>query len=135
MPLRLPPAEIVREGPPPNDQLLVIRGGRNSLSDANLERASGDCWERYGFFGISVFGAPEGDLVALSGAVSQIRRRSELRLARCGELRTAGFEVAATFSNLLHFSIVLPDATTPTFAGLRSCFSEPVPNPGFESDR
>jgi hypothetical protein len=70
MPLRLPPAEIVRDGPPPDAQLLVVRGGRNSLSDANLERASGDCWEQHGFFGISVFGAPGGDFVALSGAVS-----------------------------------------------------------------
>ena len=88
-----------------------------------------------GFFGISVFGAPGGDLVALSAAVSQIRRRAELRLARCGELRTAGFEVAATFSNPLHFSVVLRDATPWTFAELRSCFSDPVANPGFEPDR
>ena len=135
MPLRLPPSEIVRGGPPPDDQLLVVRGGRNSLSDANLERASGDCWEQHGFFGISVFGAPGDDLIALSRAVSQIRRRTEVQLARCGELRAAGFEVAATFSNPLHYSVVLPDATPSTFAGLRSCFSEPVPNPGFQPDR
>jgi hypothetical protein len=135
MPLRPPPVEIVREGPPPDDQLLVVRGGRNSLSDPNLERASGDCWERYGFFGISVFGALGDDLVALSEAVTQIRRRPELRLARCGGLRSARFEVAATFSNPLHFSVVLPDATPSTFAALRSCFSEPVANPGFQPDR
>jgi hypothetical protein len=135
MPLRPPPSEIVRGGPPPDDQLLVVRGGSNSLSDANLERASGDCWEQHGFFGISVFGAPGDDLIALSGAVSQIRRRTELRLARCGELRAAGFEVAATFSNPLHFSVVLPDATPSTFAELRSCFSDPVANPGFQPDR
>jgi hypothetical protein len=52
--LRLPPAEILRERPPPDDQLLVVGGGRNTLSDANLERACGDCWEKYGFFGVSV---------------------------------------------------------------------------------
>jgi hypothetical protein len=135
MPLRLPAVEIVREGPPPDDQLLVVRGGRNSLSDANFERASGDCWEQHGFFGISVFGAPGDDLLALSEAVSQIRRRTELRLARCGDLRAAGFEVAATFSNSRHFSLVLPDATPSTFAAVRSCFSEPVANPGFQPDR
>jgi hypothetical protein len=135
MPLGLPPVEIVREGPPPDHQLLVVRGERNSLSDANLERASGDCWEQHGFFGISVFGAPGDDLVALSRAVSQIRRRTELRLARCGELRAAGFEVAATFSNPLQFSVVFPDATPSTFARLRSWFSEQVANPGFQPDR
>ena len=67
--------------------------------------------------------------------VSQIRRRPEVRVARCGELRTSGFEVAATFSNPLHFSVVLPDATAPTLARLRSCFSEPLANPGFQADR
>jgi hypothetical protein len=79
-----------------------------------------------------VFGVPGYDLVALSDTVNQIRRRPEVRLARCGELRRAGFEVAATFSNPLHFSVVLPDVTPSTFAGLRSCFAEPVANPGFE---
>ena len=112
-----------------------MRGGLNSLNDSNLERATGDCWEDYEFFGISVFGAQDDDLVALSGIVSQIRRRRELRVARCGELRTSGFEVAATFSNPLHFSVVLPDATAQTFASLRSCFSAPLANPGFQADR
>jgi hypothetical protein len=56
--MRLPPADIVRAEPRPGDQLLVVRGGRNSLTDTNLELATGDCWEEYGFFGLSVFGAP-----------------------------------------------------------------------------
>ena len=112
-----------------------MRGGRNSLSDANLERATGDCWEEYEFFGISVFGAPDDDLVGLCAMVSQIRRRPEVRVARCGELRASGFEVSATFSNPVHFSVVLPDVTSATFALLRSCFSEPVANPGYEPDR
>ncbi len=133
--MRLPPANIVRAEPPPDDQLLVVRGGRNSLTDTNLERATGDCWEEYGFFGLSVFGAPGDDLIALSERVGPIRRRPEVRVVRCGVLREAGFEVAATFSNPLHVSVVLPDATASTFAHLRSCFSEPMPNPGYEADR
>jgi hypothetical protein len=100
-----------------------------------LERASGDCRERYGIFGLSVFGALGDDLVAFSDAVTQIRRRPELRLARCGGFRSARFEVAATLSNPLHFSVVLPDATPWTFAALQSGFSEPVANPGFQPDR
>ena len=133
--MRLPPANIVRAEPPPDDQLLVVRGGRNSLTDTNLERATGDCWEEYRFFGLSVFGAPGDDLIALSERVGAIRRRPKLRVVRCGALREAGFEVAPTFSNPLHFSVVLPDATVSSFARLRSCFSEPVPNPGYEADR
>jgi hypothetical protein len=135
IPVRLPPARILRAGAPPDDQLLVVRGGRNSLSDANLERGTGDCWEEYEFFGFSVFGAPEDDLVGLSVMVSQLRRRPEVRVARCGELRALGFEVAATFSNPLQFSVVLPDVTPATFGRLRSCFSVAVANPGYEPDR
>ncbi len=131
MPLPLPPHEIVRAGPPPTDLLLVVRGGRDSLSDANLERAVGDCWLRYGFFGLSVFGAPDDDLAALSESVSQIRRRREVRVARCGQLRTAGLEVYATFVNPTHYSLILPDAMAATFGRLRTCFSDPQGNPGF----
>ncbi len=87
MALPLPPEEIVRQEAAPPDLLLVVRGGRNSLNDANLERAVGDCWLTYGFFGLSVFGAPDDDLVALSNSVSQVRRRREVRVARCGHLR------------------------------------------------
>lgn len=97
--VRLPPRYLLREEPPPDDLLLVVRGGVNSLSDATLERSASDCWGRYGFFGVSVFGAPAGDLLALSQSSTAIRRRSQVRTARCGSLRSAGFEVAATFPN------------------------------------
>lgn len=130
----MPPDHILRDEPPPGNQLLVIRGGRDSLSDVNLERSLADCWDEHGFFGVSVFGAPGDDLVTLSEEERQIRRRRQVRLARCGDLRAAGLEVAATFTNPRHFSIVLPDAVATTLTLLRSCFSEPVPNPGFRKD-
>lgn len=133
--LRLPPSEIIREEPTPDDLLLVVRGGRHSLSNANLERATADTWERYGFFGISVFGAPGDDLMALSSEVGAIRRRSEVRLARVGGLRAARYEVVPTFTNRAHFSVVLGEASVGAFALLRSCFSAPRPNPGYEPDR
>lgn len=114
---------------------MVVRGGRNSLDDVHLDRAVADCWERHRFFGLSVFAARDGDLAALSEHVPQIRRRAEVRVARCGDLRTAHFDVAATFTNPMHFSVVLPDATRPTFARLRESFSEPRQNPGYHPDR
>lgn len=94
----------------------------------------GDCWEQYGFFGVSVFGAPGDDLVVLSRSTMAIRRRSQVRAARCCSLRAAGFEVVATFANPGHYSVVLRDATPEPFALLRSCFSSPVDNPGFQPD-
>ncbi len=133
--MRLPPAEIVRDETLPGELLLVVRGGRDSLSDSHLERATTDTWERYRFFGVSVFGAPDGDLGALSRREPAIRRRAEVRVARVGVLRSSGFEVVPTFSNPVHFSIVMAGASTTVFAQLRSCFSTPQPNPGHEPDR
>jgi len=133
--VRLPPPSLLRDEPPPDDLLLVVRGGANSLSDAVLDRSAGDCWEQHGFFGVSVFAAPGDDLVALSQSNLAIRRRSQIRTARCSSLRVAGFEVAATFVNPGHYSVVLPDVTPERFASLRACFSLPVNNPGFEPDR
>ena len=101
-----------------------------TLSDAHLANQVGDCWERHQFFGVSVFGAPNDDLVAASEAVRAIRIRSVVRVARCAALRAAGFEVMPTFANPRHFSVVLTDATPATFDALRQCFGEPVPNPG-----
>jgi len=133
--VRLPPAEIVRDEAPPDDLLLVVRGGRNSLSDAHLERATTDTWERYRFFGVSVFGAPDDDLGSLSQREAAIRRRVEVRVARVGVLRSDGFEVVPTFSNPAHFSVVMAEASATTFDQLRACFSAPLPNPGYEADR
>jgi hypothetical protein len=42
--------------------------------------------------------------------------------------------VVATFTNPGHYSVVLSDATLDRFALLRSCFSSPVDNPGFQPD-
>jgi hypothetical protein len=133
--MRLPPVAIVRDEPPPDELLLVVRGGRNSLTDANLERATTDTWERYRFFGFSVFGAPGDDLVGLSRREPAIRRRPEVRFARVGAIRSGGFEVVATFTNSAHYSVVLPQVSSVAFDQLRACFSAPQPNPGFEPDR
>jgi len=133
--VRLPPAEIIRDEAPPDDLLLVVRGGRNSLSDAHLERATTDTWERYRFFGVSVFGAPDDDLGSLSQREAAIRRRAEVRVARVGMLRVGGFDVVPTFANPAYFSVVMAEASPTIFAQLRSCFSAPQPNPGHEPDR
>ena len=77
--MRLPPEDILRAEPPPDDLLLVVRGGIRTLSDAHLANQVGDCWERHQFFGVSVFGAPDDDLVAVSTAVRAIRVRPIVR--------------------------------------------------------
>ena len=133
--MRFPPARVLRAEAPPHDQLLVVRGGSLTLSDSHLTNQVSDCWERHRFFGVSVFGVPDDDLTVLSQAVRAIRVRSVVRVARCGELRSAGFEVLPTFPNPHHFSLVLPDAAPATFESLRRCFSDdPMPNPGYQPE-
>jgi len=133
--VRLPPPGIVRDELLPEDLLLVVRGGRLSLSDAHLERATTDSWERYRFFGVSVFGAPSDDLGALSQREPAIRRREVVRVARVGVLRLARFEVVPTFTNTAHFSVVMAEASPTVFGELRACFADAQPNPGYERDR
>jgi hypothetical protein len=131
--MQLPPAEVLRTQSLPDDAVVVVRGGEHSLEDANLERSVADCWNSYGFFGLSVFADPaSGDLAELARQTPLARRRL-IRTARVGTLRQAGFEVMPTFKNPYHFSIVMPDAVALTFARMRACFGPPVPNPGFES--
>lgn len=131
----LPPRHLLRDEAPPDDLLLVVRGGTNGLSDVVLDRTVADCWEEHRFFGLSVFAAPGDDLIALSLTNPAVALRRQLRTARVGPLRAAGFEVAATFARPDHYSIVLPEATAASFEGLRSCFSDPVDNPGYRPDR
>jgi hypothetical protein len=113
---------------------MVVRGGTRTLSDAHLTNQVADCWEPHQFFGVSVFGAPDDDLVALSRSIRAIRLRSVVRVARCGALRSAGLEVMPTFLNPYHYSAVLPDASPATFELLRRCFGPPEPNPGHEPE-
>lgn len=133
--MRLPADDVLRSEPPPDDLLLVVRGGVTTLSDAHLANQVGDCWERHQFFGVSVFGARDDNLVAVSDAVRAIRIRPVVRVARCAALRAAGFEVMPTFTNPWHFSVVLADATPASFETLRRCFGDPVPNPGHVPER
>lgn len=113
---------------------MVVRGGTLTLGDAHLTNQVSDCWDRHRFFGVSVFGAPDDDLAVLCQAVRAIRIRAVVRVARCGGLRLAGFEVLPTFPNPYHFSVVLPDASPETFESLRRCFSELQPNPGHQPE-
>ncbi len=130
----IPPASILRSDPPPDETVVVVRGGERSLDDAVLDRTVGDCWDAHGFFGLSVFADPaSADLAALARRTPLVRRRV-VRTALVGRLREAGFEVMPTFANRYHLSIVMPDATARTFEQVRLCFGPPMPNPGYDPD-
>jgi len=58
-----------------------------------------DTWEQCQFFGVSVFGAVDDDLIRLSRLQPAIRRRREVRVARVAVLRAGDFEVMPTFGD------------------------------------
>ncbi len=128
----MPPRSVRLRGDlPPADATLVVRGGVRSLSDDILHRTAEANMEMFGFWALSVFLVPDDDLVRLSQEVVAVRRRRTVRAANCGELRAAGFALLDTTRHPLHFSIVLAELTVATFDRLRSCFSDPMPNPGY----
>jgi hypothetical protein len=116
---------------PPANATLVVRGGERSLSDEILRDTAEASFEAFGFWALSVFLAPDDDLVRLSQDVVAIRRRRMVRTAESRHLRAAGFPLFDTTRHPLHFSVVLAELTSPTFARLRSCFSGPTRNPGY----
>jgi len=117
---------------PPANATVVVRGGERSLSDEILRDTAEANFEAFGFWALSVFLAPDDDLVRRSQDVVAIRPRRLVRTAECGHSRAAGFPLFDTTRHPLHFSVVLAELTVATFARLRSCFSGPTPNPGYD---
>jgi hypothetical protein len=108
---------------------VAVRGGTTTLSDELIHRAALISVRELGFPSISVFVATDGDVAAMVERVGVLWERPKLRLARVGDLRTAGFPLLAT-KGAPHYSVVLPDVASRTLDRLRSCFSEPMENPG-----
>jgi hypothetical protein len=46
--------DVLRTERPPDDLLLVVRGGVGTLNDIHLADQAADCWARCQFFGVSV---------------------------------------------------------------------------------
>jgi len=110
--------------------VLVVRGGTDSLADEHLERACALTRHRWGFDGISVFEAPDGDLVALARQRPVMATRRRVRVAHADVIRQAGFPLLDTGEEL-HWTVVFSLAAPDFFARLRAAFSPPVDNPGY----
>lgn len=82
-----------------------------------------------GFDGISVFEAPDGDLVALARQRPVMATRRRVRLAQADLIRQAGFPLLDTGEEL-HWTVVLPLAAPDFFLRLRAAFNPQVDNPG-----
>ncbi len=92
---------------PPDDAVVVIRGGLHSLDAEKVIQVCEDSFVDFGFYGLSVFAAFDGDAEALCLRLDRLRSPGTIWVANCGRLRAAGFELAATDA-APHFDVVLP---------------------------
>jgi hypothetical protein len=95
-----------RDEEPPDDAVVVIRGGLRSLDVEKVIELCEDSFVEFGFYGLSVFAAFDGDVEALCLRLDRLRSPGVVWVANCGALRAAGFELAATDASP-HFDVVL----------------------------
>ena len=106
---------------PPDDAVVVIRGGLHSLDAEKVIAVCEDSFDDFGFYGLSVFAALDGDVEALCLALERFRSPGTIWVATCGRLRAAGFSLAATDASP-HFDVVLPALDRSTVDAVRACF-------------
>ncbi len=111
----------LRDDEPPDDAVVVIRGGLHSLDAEKVIQVCEDSFADFGFYGLSVFAAFDGDVEALCLRLDRLRSPGTIWVASCGALRTAGFELAATEA-APHFDVVLPSLDSGIVDAVRACF-------------
>ena len=110
-----------RDEEPPDDAVVVIRGGLRSLDVEKVIELCEDSFVEFGFYGLSVFAAFDGDVEALCLRLDRMRSPGVVWVANCGALRAAGFELAATDASP-HFDVVLPSLDRDIVDVMRACF-------------
>ena len=126
------PPEL-RDEEPPDDAVVVIRGGLHSLDAEKVIEVCEDSFVDFGFYGLSVFAALDGDVEALCRRLERLRSPGTIWVASCGELRAAGFTLAATDASP-HFDVVLPSLAPDIVEAVQGLL--PSPNqPGQEAVR
>jgi len=120
-------APELRDEEPPDDAVVVIRGGLHSLDTEKVIQGCEDSFVDFGFYGLSVFAAFDGDVEALCLRLERLRSPGTIWVARCGTLRGAGFTLAATDA-APRFDVVLPSIDALTIEALQACF-EAMDNP------
>ena len=114
-------APEIRDEEPPDDAVVVIRGGLHSLDVEKVIEVCEDSFVDFGFYGLSVFAALDGDVEALCLRLERLRSPGVVWVANCGTLRAAGFELVATDASP-HFDVVLPSLDRDIVNSVRACF-------------
>jgi hypothetical protein len=114
------PPEL-RDEEPPDEAVVVIRGGLHSLDAAKVIEVCEDSFADFGFYGLSVFAALDGDVDGLCRRLYRLRSPGTIWVASCGRLRADGFTLAATDASP-HFDVVLPSLDRDIVDSVRACF-------------
>jgi hypothetical protein len=107
---------------------VLIRLGRNTLTDAHLEAASEDAFDKWGLFGFSTFGLGEGGYTELARFVPLVPYRQWVMEARTDALIADGFPLLPS-NDHPHWTVVLSEPSPTQFARVRPHFSDPMRNP------
>ncbi|MGH9244280.1 MAG: hypothetical protein ACRD29_08170 [Acidimicrobiales bacterium] len=121
-----------RSEQPPDDALIVIRAG--IMDSGNVERATTQCFERYGLYAISIEAVIDMTVDEVCRTCPRLSQYRQVRLSTFGRLRAGPFALLATF-DATHYSVVLPDLSDLTIPRLVRCFDDPMPNPGLARSR
>ena len=112
----------LREETPPQEHIVVIRGGIiENRTDDELRKRATDAEARLGLLAQSVLLTPESDLVHVCQSDGRVSRYGHVNLSTVARLRQAGFALLPTL-DAPHYSVVLPDASPETLQRFRSCF-------------
>lgn len=117
----------LRNEEPPDDTVVVIRGGEMASED--VRRTARDAFEETGIYSLSVYLTLDAPVDELCRGEPFLARYGKVRLSTAGRLRRAGFVLLATLARP-HYDIVLPDTSDGTLLRVEQCFDAPVLNPG-----
>lgn len=115
-------------GERPPGRLVLVRLGRNTLTDAKLAETCEDAFRKWGFFGFSTLGLGAGGYPELARYAPVLPSREWVMEADTGGLLAAGFPVLPTAAEP-HWTVVLSEPEPGQFARVRPLFSPPVKNP------
>jgi transposase-like protein len=119
----------LREEVPPEDHVVVIRGGIiEDRADDELRKRAQDAEARIGLLAQSVLLAAEADVSSVCLRDGRVSRYGQVNLSTVARLRRAGFALLPTL-DAPHYSVVLPDLNSETIQRFRNCFDPAQPNP------
>lgn len=113
------------------ETLVLVRLGKNTLSDVKLGESCEVTFAKWGLYGFSTCGLGRGGYEELGRLVPLLRNRQWVLEASAGALISDGFPVVPT-AQTPHWTVVLSEPTSTQYERVRRHFSEPRRNPIWE---